>query len=77
MVMAGFARNPNPKTESRNPKEARRGNEQVRILPARSPSPFPSVFGLSAVLRISFGFRVSDFEIKDARICGACPDGTV
>jgi hypothetical protein len=74
---AGFARNPNPKSESRNPKEARRGNKQVRILPARSPSPFPVVFGLSVFIRISFGFRDSDFEIEDARICVACPDETI
>jgi hypothetical protein len=34
-----------------------------------------AVFVLSAFIRISFGFRASDFEFKDARICVACPDG--
>jgi hypothetical protein len=59
---AGFARNPNPKSESRNPKEARRGNDHfgtrtgtlvillILLLSAfRPPFEFPSDF----VLRIS------------------------
>jgi hypothetical protein len=61
---AGFARNPNPKSESRNPKEARSGNEQIGT---RTGTLVILLILLFSAFRPSFEFP-SDFVLRISRL---------